>query len=122
MNVARLAAALACALVCSAPAAARQNWPSFRGPSARGVAEGHALPASFDLAKGENVRWKTPVPGLAHSSPIVWGGRVFVSSAVCKGTPVALKVGLYGDPTPVASEGAHDFVVLALDARTGEVL
>jgi len=101
---------------------AQENWPSFRGPSARGVAEGHALPTSFDLAKGENVRWKTPVPGLAHSSPIVWGARVFVTSAVRKGGASSLKVGLYGDPSPVESEGAQDFVVLALDKASGKVL
>ena len=98
------------------------DWPSFRGPRARGVAEGHALAASFDLAKGENVHWRTPIPGLAHSSPIVWGARVFLTSAVRKAGPSALKVGLYGDIDEVPSEGPHDFVVLAIDKTSGEVL
>jgi len=100
----------------------QDNWPSFRGPSARGVAEGHPLPERFDVAKGENVRWKTPIPGLAHSSPIVWGTRVFATSAVRKAGASDLKVGLYGDPAAVANEGPHDFVVLALDKASGKVL
>ena len=98
------------------------NWPQFRGPSARGVADGHALVASFDVEKGENIVWRVEVPGLAHSSPIVWGERVFVTSAVRKGAPSELKVGLYGDPTAMTNEGEHDFVVIALDRKTGKVL
>lgn len=97
------------------------DWPSFRGPSARGVAEGHALVESFDVAKGENVLWRTPIPGLAHSAPVIHGARVFVTSAVRKSGEAELKVGLYGDPSAVASEGEHDFVVIALDKTTGAV-
>jgi len=99
-----------------------QDWPSYRGPKASGVAEGHALPERFDLAKGEHVRWRTPVAGLAHSAPVIAGERVFLTSAVRKGAPAELKVGLYGDPSEVEQEGEHDFVVLALDKQTGKVL
>ena len=45
-----------------------QNWPSFRGPGASGVAEGKA-PQTWDATKGVNIVWKTEIPGLAHSSP-----------------------------------------------------
>src|SRR5262245_21811286 len=103
-------------------ATAAQDWPSYRGPGARGIAEGHALPERFDLAKNEHVLWRTPVAGLSHSAPVIAGKRVFLTTAVCKGTPVELKVGLYGDPAPVAKEGEHDFVVLAFDKETGKVL
>src|SRR5436309_3520763 len=58
------------------------NWPSFRGPGARGIAEGFATPTTWDVENGKNVRWKTPIPGLGHSSPIVWGNRIFVTSAI----------------------------------------
>src|ERR1700752_4468331 len=90
------------------------DWPSFRGPSARGVAEGHALPTTWSVEKGEGVRWRTSIPGLAHSSPVIAGKRLFVTTAVRKGAAAELKVGLYGDPSPVESEGEHDFVVVAL--------
>lgn len=98
------------------------DWPQFRGPGARGIAEGHALPEHFDLESGENVRWRVPIPGLSHASPIVHGGKVFVSSAVRKAGEASLKVGLYGDPTAVASEGEHDFTLTALELATGKVL
>ncbi|MCP4452446.1 MAG: hypothetical protein GY809_13375 [Planctomycetes bacterium] len=52
---------------------AGQNWPSFRGAPAVGVAEGHPTATQWDLKSGENIRWKTPIPGLAHSSPVMWG-------------------------------------------------
>jgi outer membrane protein assembly factor BamB len=110
------------ALSLVAPASPAEDWPTFRGPSARGVAEGAALPERFDFTSGEHVRWRTPIAGLAHSSPVVAGGRVFLTTAVRKGAAAELKVGLYGDPSPVASEGEHAFVVLALDPTSGRVL
>ena len=65
------------ASVLSAGDPASSNWPRFRGPGARGVAEGAATPTSWDVAQGRNIQWTTPVPGLAHSSPVVWGYSVF---------------------------------------------
>src|SRR5437867_8139941 len=59
-----------------------QHWPSFRGPNASGVADGHPTPVKWNATSGESVLWKTPIPGMAVSSPIVWGDRVFVSTAV----------------------------------------
>ena len=78
-------------------------WPSFRGVRAGGVAEGHVLPVVWDVAAGRNVLWRTPVAGLGHSSPVVWGGRVFLTTAVPEsGMPAPLRTGLYGDIEPVA--------------------
>src|SRR5262245_43482959 len=56
------------------------DWPQYRGPSASGVDANHALPTSWDVETGENVRWHTPIPGLAHSSPIVAAERVYVAT------------------------------------------
>jgi hypothetical protein len=47
-----------------------QNWPQFRGPGATGVNEGSTKPVKFDASKSENLRWKTPIPGLSHASPV----------------------------------------------------
>ena len=58
-----------------APAA----WPGFRGPNASGIAEGQQLPDDWDGPTGKNIRWRIAIPGLAHSSPIVWGDRLFVT-------------------------------------------
>ncbi|MCG6927302.1 MAG: PQQ-binding-like beta-propeller repeat protein [Acidobacteria bacterium] len=98
-----------------------QNWPRFRGPHARGVAEGHATPATWDLESGRGVLWKTPIPGLAHSSPIVWGDSVFVTSAVNTEGGSFLKVGLYGSIDPVPDEPVHRWVVYRIDRKSGEV-
>ncbi len=48
-----------------------QNWPSFRGPFARGIADQQELPADWDVKTGRNIRWKAEVPGMGHSSPVV---------------------------------------------------
>src|SRR5215470_15821660 len=65
-----------------AAAASAQNWPSFRGRNASGVADGAHPPSTWDAEKSINIRWKTAIPGLGHSSPVVWGNRVFVTTAV----------------------------------------
>ena len=65
-------------LIAASTAAHAQNWPQFRGPGATGVVEGPARPVKWDAAKSENVRWKLKIPGLAHSSPVVWGNKIFV--------------------------------------------
>ena len=58
------------------------HWPSFRGREASGVADGQNLPERWNPATGENILWKTSIPGLSHSSPIVWGDVIFVTSAI----------------------------------------
>jgi outer membrane protein assembly factor BamB len=99
-----------------------QNWPSFRGPNASGVAEGQPTPLKWDVASGENLLWKTPVPGMAVSSPVVWGDRVFVSTAVSGDPNAGIKTGLYGDVKPSNDVSMHSWRLLAIDKRTGKVL
>jgi len=97
------------------------DWPSFRGIGASGVSDTRPLPTTWSVERMENVAWKTPIPGLGHSSPVVWGNRVFVTSAVGTGE-ASLKVGLYGDIAPVADEGEQRFMVYALDKETGRIV
>jgi outer membrane protein assembly factor BamB len=98
------------------------NWPSFRGPQARGVAEGQPTPIKWSAETGENIRWKTPIPGLAHSSPIVWGDKLFVTSAVSSDPNPYLRVGLYGESTKHEENVEHDFRLYCLDKKTGTIL
>ena len=64
-------------------------WPSFRGLRGSGVAVASGLPESWDATSGANLAWRTAVPGLGHSSPTVWGDRLFVTTAVdCAGESV----------------------------------
>lgn len=101
------------------------NWPGFRGTMASGVADGAKIPTTWNVSTGENVQWKTPIPGLGLSSPIVWGDRIFVTTAIStdeKGDK--LKVGLYGDPAPVYEKKTSECTwhVLCLDKKSGKVL
>jgi len=99
-----------------------QNWPSFRGPAASGVADGSPTSVKWDASTGENVLWKTPVGGVSVSSPIVWGDRVFVSTAVSSDPNAGIKTGLYGDVEPAKDVSKHTWRLIALDKRTGKVL
>lgn len=108
----------------SAPAAAAQNWPSFRGPDAAGIADRQNLPLQWSVPESTNILWKTAIPGLAHSSPIVWGDRIYVTTAVSsQGTP-ELRT---GDSKSAGYTSTDDIVphgwrLYALHKRTGEIL
>ncbi|OLD22136.1 MAG: hypothetical protein AUJ01_00940 [Acidobacteria bacterium 13_1_40CM_3_65_5] len=106
----------------ASPIVSAQNWPMFRGPAASGVADGSPTPVKWDAATGENVVWKTPVPGVSVSSPIVWGDRVFVSTAVSSDASAGIRTGLYGDVEPAKDVSKHSWKLVALDKRTGKVL
>jgi outer membrane protein assembly factor BamB len=98
------------------------RWPSFRGEAAAGVADGSDLPLRWDAASSRNVRWKTPIPGIATSSPVVWGDRVFVTTAVSRAGDDTFRTGLYGDVSSVDDLSEHSFEVYALDRETGRIL
>ncbi|MBI4907827.1 MAG: PQQ-binding-like beta-propeller repeat protein [Acidobacteria bacterium] len=108
-------------LAASLCTAADHNWPQFHGPAASGVGAG-APPSEWNGEKGTNILWKTPVPGLGHSSPVIWGDRMFLTTAIPAEGAAPLKVGLYGDITPVKNEGAQKLTVMALDRKTGKVV
>jgi outer membrane protein assembly factor BamB len=104
------------------PASGSGHWPSFRGPEAAGSAEGQNLPDQWNPASGENIRWRTTLPGLAHSSPIVWGDVVFVTSAVSSRPDATFKPGLYGDGDASEDRSAHRWMLYAIDKRSGKIL
>ena len=97
------------------------DWPQFRGIKADGIAEGVAMPATWSIAKGESVAWKTPLPGLGLSSPVVWGNLVCMSTSISGMKDAGLKVGLYGDIKPVQDDTEHEWRVFCLDKKTGSI-
>lgn len=111
---------LSCLCLCSFTAGA-QNWPQFRGPGASGVVEGAAAVVTWDAEKSVNTRWKTAIPGLAHSSPVIWGDKVFVTTAVTSAAKNETRFGLYGDVAPVKDDPKHTWKIYALDKRTGKI-
>jgi outer membrane protein assembly factor BamB len=111
-----------CTLSLSAGRAPRPglDWPSFRGIDARGLGDGKSTPVAWNAATGQGVKWKTPIAGLGHSSPIVWGDLVCVSTATSD-TEQSLKLGLYGDIAPVDDDTPKAWKVLCVDKRSGAV-
>ena len=87
-------AALISGSILAAPA---PEWPQFRGPQASGVNTNQPAPTHWNVESGDNIRWQTDIPGLAHSSPIIAGDRIYLTTAVKPGRS-ELKVGLYGEP------------------------
>lgn len=98
------------------------DWPSFRGPQASGVADGQTLPAEWDAATGKGVLFQVAIPGLAHSSPIISGDRLFLTTAVSSIADPTFKPGLYGVGTAAADRSVHEWRVICLDKNTGKTL
>jgi outer membrane protein assembly factor BamB len=101
---------------------AGQNWPSFRGPAAAGVAEGYEAPREWSVNPSKNILWKTPIPGLGHSSPIVWEDRVFVTTAIPNQGESNLKVGMYGAVESVPEEDLFRWQIYCIDRNSGRIL
>ena len=114
------------------PAAQEKFWPYWRGPAADGMAVGDA-PVQWSDAK--NIAWRTEIPGLGHSSPVVWGDRIFLTTAIKTGTDAAPAAATTAAQAPAAQggrgrgpgggsgpQGEYKFEVLALDRKTGKVL
>ncbi|MGH9658837.1 MAG: PQQ-binding-like beta-propeller repeat protein [Bryobacteraceae bacterium] len=99
-----------------------QNWPSFRGPQASGVAAVQNAPIRWNAEKNENILWKTPIPGLGHASPVVWGDRVFIATAVSSDPKSEFRHGLYGDVEPARDVSKHAWKIYCLDRLTGRIL
>ena len=98
----------------------QQNWPQFRGTGATGVASGQP-PLTWDLEKGTNVAWKTPIEGLGHSAPIIWDDKVFITTAVnSEQQKPSLSTGWEGaSGEPAPDSGEWTWKVICLDRKTG---
>jgi outer membrane protein assembly factor BamB len=99
-----------------------QNWPSFRGRGASGVADDQKLPLLWNAEKSDQILWKTPIPGLAHSSPIVWGKYLFLTTAISSDPNSETRYGLYGDVEPAKDVSSHSWRVYCLDKHSGKIL
>jgi outer membrane protein assembly factor BamB len=102
-----------------------QDWPSFRGVRGSGVAADGHPPTSWDVERSTNVAWRIGIPGLGHSSPVVSGDRVYLTSAIADNAD-AQKVAL-GDSERAGIDPANDQVphrwqLFALDRATGKTI
>jgi outer membrane protein assembly factor BamB len=86
------------------------------------VVDEQNLPDEWNGETGKNILWKKPIPGLAHSSPILWGDRLFLTSAVSSRGDASFRPGLYGDGDASEDRSTHQWMVYALDKRNGDIL
>ena len=127
--VASLSVLLTATLCLIAQAQTAAHWAQWRGPFFNGMARGDAPTTWSDTS---NIKWKTEIPGRGFSTPVIWGDRIFVTTAIPTGKPAAA-------PTPTPEpQGAdrrgrgpgggagplleHNFDVLALDRKNGKIL
>jgi len=103
------------------------NWPQWRGPGGLGISEEKNLPTEWSATK--NIKWKTPIAGRGHSSPVVWGNKLFLTTAIeGEAVPGAKAVTHVVDgqeflhPDSVGADRKHTFRVMALNAETGKIL
>lgn len=108
-------------LTCAALLAADDDWPRWRGPNDDGMARGDA---PLEWSDSKNIAWRASIPGRGHSSPVIWGDKIFLTTAVPAAATAAApaerqKRGLGGD---AGAGREHKFVVLCLDRNNGKVL
>ena len=110
-----------------AESAAAGNWPQWRGPDGSGVSNEKNLPAEWSPTK--NIKWKTAIEGRAHSSPIVWGNRIFLTTAI-EGAEVAGHKAAkhlfdgkdFVHPDAIGANKKHTFKVIAIDRESGKIV
>lgn len=114
-------------ILLTAPAAAERDradaqhyWPQWRGPLGTGVAP-HAQPP-VQWSETKNIRWKAALPGKGHSSPVVWGERIFLTTAVPYGDPVKPRFQRPGAHDNLDMTRPQEFVVLAVSRKNGKIL
>jgi outer membrane protein assembly factor BamB len=128
MHTLRLVALLFSLAPVGAMLAANDDWSRWRGPNNDGVARGDA---PLEWGDKKNVAWRAAIPGRGFSSPVVWGDKIFLTTAVpTESAPASTSAGAApqtpgGRRGPGGNAGAgreHKFVVLCLDRRTGKVI
>jgi outer membrane protein assembly factor BamB len=103
------------------------NWPQWRGPGGSGVSTEQNLPTEWSETK--NVQWKTEIPGRGHSSPVIWGKKIFLTTsiegAVVPGAKAVTHIRhseVYRHPDSVGGDHSYTIKVLCLDRETGKIL
>jgi len=98
------------------------QWAQFRGNQGLGILENSNPPVEWDVQTGQNILWKVAIPGLAHSSPVIWEDAIFITTAVSSSKLDSLKIGLYGDIDMADDRSVHQFKVYRIDRKTGKVV
>ncbi len=106
---------------CSQNVDPSRQWSMYRGYYASGVLDQAGLPETWNATTNENIAWKTAIPGLGHSCPVVWGNRVFVTTSVSPQDEGDIKTGIYGSIGSVQDSSVHEWRVYCVDKISGEI-
>jgi outer membrane protein assembly factor BamB len=98
-----------------------RQWFMYRGHYAGGALDHTNLPETWDTTTGENIAWKTEIPGLGNSSPVVWGDDVFVTTAVGIEDKGDVVTGIYGSIEPVKDSSFHEWKLYSIDKSSGKI-
>jgi hypothetical protein len=98
------------------------DWPAFRGIQGAGTADGFPTATSWNVPEKKGVVWSTAVAGLGHSSPVIWGDRLCMTTAISGKTDAGLKPGLYGNIESVNDDTSHEWKLLCYNKKTGSTL
>lgn len=99
-----------------------RQWSSYRGYYSNGVLDNANLPDNWNVKTNENILWKYKVPGLGLSSPVIWGEKLFITTAVSESDDEGFKTGMYGSIGSVDDESVHKWMIYCFDKNTGSVL
>src|SRR3984893_5070806 len=117
--VTRAAIVVGVTLLALTGVSATEQWPQFRGPHAGVVADDPGLPETW--SETDNVAWKTNIPGLGWSSPVVWDDHIILTSAISSGQEKPPAPGLYDEHDHVEAAAPQRWVVYDVDFRTGRI-
>jgi outer membrane protein assembly factor BamB len=103
----------------SVTAQSSDHWPQWRGPFFNGVARGDAPTTWSDTT---NIKWRAQIPGRGHSTPVIWGDKIFLTTAVATSKPAEAATPAQGRGRESGPQVEHRFEVLCLDRKTGKVI
>ena len=99
-----------------------RQWSQYRGYYSNGILDNADLPEEWDVPQNKNIKWKKEIPGLGLSSPVVWGDKLFITTAISESDSEGLKTGIYGDIGSVNDDSEHEWKVICLNKYDGETI
>jgi len=99
-----------------------RQWSSYRGYYSSGVLDGADLPDLWNTGAGSRLLWKKDIPGLSLSSPVIWGDKVFITSAVSDQDTSGLRTFMSGSVEPVEDNSYHEWKVYCFDKNSGNII
>jgi outer membrane protein assembly factor BamB len=99
-----------------------RQWSQYRGYYSNGALDNANLPQKWDVINNENIKWKKEIPGLGLSSPVVWGNKLFITTAISEKDSEGLKTGIYGDIGSVNDDSEHEWKVICINKQDGQTI